>query len=174
MKQIVLVLTLLVLSLSGCARAPKYDVVIRHGTIYDGSGAAGKVSDLAILDDRIAAIGDLSAERGREEVDATGLDVAPGFINMLSHSETSLIEDGRSQGALRQGVMTALIEGAVRYAQAAGSPALEAYPIDTAVPGSTRNLFPGTRTAFERAGFVIVAQRSAERPVMRHLLGRNP
>ena len=103
-KAIVCVLALLASSAVGCARAPKYDVVIRHGTIYDGTGAAGKVSDLAILDDRIAAIGDLSAERGREEVDATGLDVAPGFINMLSHSETSLIEDGRSQGALRQGV----------------------------------------------------------------------
>ena len=103
-KAIVCVLALLASSAVGCARAPKYDVVIRHGTIYDGAGAAGKVSDLAILDDRIAAIGDLSAERGREEVDATGLDVAPGFINMLSHSETSLIEDGRSQGALRQGV----------------------------------------------------------------------
>ena len=104
MKQSWATVTLIALSLAGCARAPKYDVVIRHGTIYDGTGAAGKVSDLAILDDRIAAIGDLSAERGREEVDATGLDVAPGFINMLSHSETSLIEDGRSQGALRQGV----------------------------------------------------------------------
>ena len=65
----------------------------RH--VYDGTGAAGKAGDVAILDDRIAAVGDLAAERGREEVDATGLAVAPGFINMLSHSETSLIEDGR-------------------------------------------------------------------------------
>ena len=78
--------------------AAKYDVVIRHGTIYDGTGAPGKSGDVAILDDRIAAIGDLGGERGREEVDATGLAVAPGFINMLSHSETSLIADGRSQG----------------------------------------------------------------------------
>jgi N-acyl-D-aspartate/D-glutamate deacylase len=106
MKQIACVLALAssCLAGSGCATPPKYDVVIRHGTIYDGTGAAGKAGDVAILDDRIAAIGDLSAERGRDEVDATGLAVAPGFINMLSHSETSLIEDGRSQGALRQGV----------------------------------------------------------------------
>src|SRR5882724_422403 len=90
--------------ITACATPPTYDVVIRHGTIYDGTGAAGKVGDVAILDDRIAAVGDLGAERGREEVDATGLAVAPGFINMLSHSETSLIEDGRSQGTLRQGV----------------------------------------------------------------------
>jgi N-acyl-D-amino-acid deacylase len=91
---------------AGCSKppAPKFDVVIRHGTVYDGTGAPGKTGDVAILDDRIAATGDLGAERGREEVDATGLAVAPGFINMLSHSETSLIEDGRSQGTLRQGV----------------------------------------------------------------------
>jgi len=89
---------------AGCARPPAYDVVIRHGTIYDGTGAAGRAADLAILDDRVAAIGDLGAERGRDEIDATGLAVAPGFINMLSHSETSLIADGRAQGTLRQGV----------------------------------------------------------------------
>ncbi len=89
---------------AGCNRPPKYDVVIRHGTIYDGTGTPGTIGDLAILDDRVAAIGDLGAERGRDEVDATGFAVAPGFINMLSHSETSLIEDGRSQGTLRQGV----------------------------------------------------------------------
>ena len=106
MKTSAIALALLPLLVAGCAtpRAPRYDVVIRHGTIYDGTGAAGKTGDLAILDDRIAAVGDLSAERGRNEVDATGLAVAPGFINMLSHSETSLIEDGRSQGTLRQGV----------------------------------------------------------------------
>ena len=89
---------------SAARRRPQYDVVIRHGTIYDGTGAAGKIGDVAILDDRVAAVGDLGAERGREEVDATGLAVAPGFINMLSHSETSLIEDGHAQGTLRQGV----------------------------------------------------------------------
>ena len=104
MKQSLVAILLVALVIAGCAKTPAYDVVIRHGTIYDGTGAAGRVADLAILNDRIAAIGDLGRERGRDEVDASGLDVAPGFINMLSHSETSLIEDGRSQGALRQGV----------------------------------------------------------------------
>src|SRR4051794_8684334 len=99
------VVALIAAASAACSKPPaKYDVVIRHGTIYDGTGSSGKTGDVAILDDRIEAIGDLSAERGREEVDATGLAVAPGFINMLSHSETSLIEDGRSQGTLRQGV----------------------------------------------------------------------
>src|SRR3954465_6259177 len=105
MTRLTLLLPVSALLLTACAKPPaKYDVVIRHGTVYDGTGGAGKAGDVAILDDRIAAVGDLAAERGREEVDATGLAVSPGFINMLSHSETSLIEDGRSQGTLRQGV----------------------------------------------------------------------
>src|SRR3954449_8275942 len=99
------VVALIAAASAACSKPPaKYDVVIRHGTVYDGTGTPGKEGDVAILDDRIEAVGDLSAERGRDEVDATGFAVAPGFINMLSHSETSLIEDGRSQGTLRQGV----------------------------------------------------------------------
>jgi N-acyl-D-amino-acid deacylase len=97
-------LTFVTLLAGGCAPAPQYDVVIRHGTVYDGTGAAGVVQNLALQGDRIVARGDLGRARGRQEVDATGLAVAPGFINMLSHSETSLIADGRSQGAIRQGV----------------------------------------------------------------------
>jgi N-acyl-D-amino-acid deacylase len=97
-------LPLIVMLATACAGQPQYDVVIRHGTVYDGTGAAPVVEDLGINGDRIAARGDLSAARGREDVDASGLALAPGFINMLSHSETSLIADGRSQGDLRQGV----------------------------------------------------------------------
>jgi N-acyl-D-amino-acid deacylase len=106
------VLTLLtqlaMLACAGCAPAPQYDLVIRHGIVYDGTGAAGAVQDLAIQADRIAARGDLSAARGRQEIDASGLAVAPGFIDMLNHSETSLIADGRSQGMIRQGVTLAV------------------------------------------------------------------
>src|SRR5437764_10442455 len=99
-------LTLLVILACGsCSpQTPQYDVVIRGGTVYDGTGAAGVVQDVAIQNDRIAARGSLGHTRGRQEIDAAGLAVAPGFINMLSHSETSLIADGRSQGAIRQGV----------------------------------------------------------------------
>jgi N-acyl-D-aspartate/D-glutamate deacylase len=97
-------IALIAATFAGCSKPPAFDVVIRHGTIYDGTGAPGRAADVAILDDRIAAIGDLRSERGRDEVDATGLAVAPGFINMLSHSETSLIQDGRAQGSIRQGV----------------------------------------------------------------------
>jgi N-acyl-D-amino-acid deacylase len=95
---------LVLLVVCGCARVPQYDLVIRHGTVYDGTGAAGVVQDVAVQGDRIAARGDLSRARGRQEVEATGLAVAPGFIDMLNHSETALIADGRSQGMIRQGV----------------------------------------------------------------------
>ena len=93
---------------ASCAAAPQYDVVIRHGTVYDGSGSPGVVQDLAIDKDRIAARGELGGARGRQEVDASGLAVAPGFIDMLNHSETSLIADGRSQSGIRQGVTLAV------------------------------------------------------------------
>jgi N-acyl-D-amino-acid deacylase len=100
-KKLLLAIGLLAAS---CAAAPQYDVVIRHGTVYDGSGVAGAVEDLAIQGDRIAARGDLSGARGKQEIDASGLAVAPGFIDMLNHAETSLIADGRSQSGIRQGV----------------------------------------------------------------------
>ncbi|MEZ5417237.1 MAG: amidohydrolase family protein [Vicinamibacterales bacterium] len=90
--------------MAGCSQPPQYDLVIRHGTVYDGTGAPGVVQDVAVQGDHIAAVGDLSKAVGRQEVDATGLAVAPGFIDMLNHSETSLIADGRSQGMIRQGV----------------------------------------------------------------------
>jgi N-acyl-D-amino-acid deacylase len=80
-----------------------HDVVIRGGTVYDGTGAQPFGADVAIDDDRIAAVGKV-AERGRTELDAGGLAVAPGFINMLSWATTSLIADGRSQSDIRQGV----------------------------------------------------------------------
>lgn len=92
------------LAWAAAACGPKYDVIIRHGTVYDGSGRAGRVADVAIAGDSIVAIGDLTHARGTQEIDATGLAVTPGFINMLSHSEESLIEDPKSQSELRQGV----------------------------------------------------------------------
>ncbi len=81
-----------------------YDLIIRNGTIYDGSGAPPFTADLAINGDRIADMGDLGYAQGKTEIDAAGLAVAPGFINMLSWASTSLLIDGRSQSDLRQGV----------------------------------------------------------------------
>ncbi|MBN1137784.1 MAG: D-aminoacylase [Anaerolineae bacterium] len=81
-----------------------YDLIIRNGTVYDGSGAPPYTGDVAIQGDTIAATGPLGRVRGRTEIDASGLAVAPGFINMLSWAGVSLLEDGRSQSDIRQGV----------------------------------------------------------------------
>jgi len=92
------------LLLGACAPAADYDVIIRNGTIYDGSGEAPFVADLAIDADTIAAIGTLEDVRGRTQIDAQGLAVTPGFINMLSWANESLIHDGRGLSDIRQGV----------------------------------------------------------------------
>jgi N-acyl-D-amino-acid deacylase len=81
-----------------------YDVVIRNGMIYDGSGSAPYKGDIAFQGNKIAAVGNRKGIKGRTEVDATGLAVAPGFINMLSWAVDTLIEDGKSQSDIRQGV----------------------------------------------------------------------
>jgi N-acyl-D-amino-acid deacylase len=90
----------------GAAKAParSYDVVIRGGEILDGSGGKPVLGDVAVKGDRIAYIGPHAPGRGKTEIDATGKAVAPGFINMLSHSEDSLWADGRGLSELRQGV----------------------------------------------------------------------
>jgi N-acyl-D-amino-acid deacylase len=97
-------LPLLLALLSACASAAEYDLIIRNGTLYDGSGQPPVTGDVAVDGDRIVRLGDLGQSAGRQEVDAHGLAVAPGFINMLSWANVSLIEDGRSQSDIRQGV----------------------------------------------------------------------
>ncbi|HCQ98793.1 MAG TPA: aminoacylase [Acidobacteria bacterium] len=89
---------------SACAPPPDHDLILRNGTIIDGIGTPSFVGDLAINDDRITAVGDLGDSRGVTELDVSGLVVAPGFINMLSWAGEALLEDGRSQGDIRQGV----------------------------------------------------------------------
>jgi N-acyl-D-amino-acid deacylase len=83
---------------------PQYDVLIRNGTIYDGAGREPIIGDIAINGDRIVAVGEVEGGSGTVEVDATGMAVAPGFVNMLSWATESLILDGRSQSDIRQGV----------------------------------------------------------------------
>jgi N-acyl-D-amino-acid deacylase len=85
-------------------RGTLYDVMIRGGTIYDGRGGAPYVGDVGIIGDRIRVTGNFSIPPAKLEIDARGMAVAPGFINMLSWANESLIQDGRSQGDIRQGV----------------------------------------------------------------------
>jgi N-acyl-D-amino-acid deacylase len=94
----------IILLLISCTNKSKYEVIIRNGLVCDGSGSASYKGDLAINGDTIAAIGNLRNAHGITEIDAGGKAVAPGFINMLSWADKSLIEDGRSQSDIRQGV----------------------------------------------------------------------
>jgi N-acyl-D-amino-acid deacylase len=81
-----------------------YDLIIRNGTVFDGSGHAPIRADVAVRGERIAAIGQLSEAKARSEINANGLAVAPGFINMLSWATETLLVDGTSQSDIRQGV----------------------------------------------------------------------
>lgn len=99
-----IVIALALLSATGCSQNEDYDVIIRNGMIYDGTGSKPYKADLAIQADTIAFIGDLSDSKGRKEIDAAGKTVSPGFINMLSWANETLIEDGRSMSNIHQGV----------------------------------------------------------------------
>jgi len=106
MQKATLLFHAMILSVSvtcACRPAKTYDVVIMSGEIYDGSGESSYVADLGIKDDRITAIGQLQPDADLV-IDARGLAVAPGFINMLSWASETLIQDGRSQSDIRQGV----------------------------------------------------------------------
>jgi N-acyl-D-amino-acid deacylase len=89
--------------------AAEFDVIIKNGTVYDGRGGEGQHLDLAIKGDRIAGLGDFKSAKAKSVIDAKGMAVAPGFINMLSWSNESLIQDGRSQSEIRQGVTTEIM-----------------------------------------------------------------
>ena len=88
------------------ASTKPFDVLIKGGLVYDGTGKAPLRADVGIRGDRIVAVCDLSSESAKTDIDARGLVVSPGFINMLSGSVESFIIDGRSQGEIRQGVTT--------------------------------------------------------------------
>ncbi|HRH51607.1 MAG TPA: D-aminoacylase [Panacibacter sp.] len=100
------ILFILCITITACNNAPVYDTIIRNGTIYDGNGGEPYNADVAINADTIAFIGDLKNATAKNEIDAKGKAVAPGFINMMGHSEESLFQDGRAQSDIRQGVTT--------------------------------------------------------------------
>ncbi len=94
----------LLIMLASCTEPVQYDLIIRNGLIYDGSGIPPIEGSVAINADTIAMVGDLGKATGLKEVNVEGMAISPGFINMLSWANISLIEDGRSQGDIRQGV----------------------------------------------------------------------
>src|SRR3989454_10875016 len=89
--------------------AADFDVIIKGGTVYDGTGAEPKRVDVGVRGDRIVGVGDFKTAKAKTVINANGLAVAPGFINMLSWSTQSLIQDGRSQSEIRQGVTTEIM-----------------------------------------------------------------
>lgn len=95
---------ILLMAIAGTVLAADYDVIVRNGMIYDGTGAPPYAADVAIDGDRLVAIGDFSQRTADTSIDATGLAVAPGFFNMLSHAHLSLIKDGRAMSDVLQGV----------------------------------------------------------------------
>ena len=103
------------------ARRSDYDLVIRGGTVFDGIDVAGRELDLAIANGRIVAIDPRIAARGREEIDARGQAVSPGFVDIHSHGDGTLSEDPRAESVIRQGITT-IVVGADGGSRANGSP----------------------------------------------------
>src|SRR5438477_12696503 len=87
----------------------EFDLLMKGGTVYDGGGGEGRAVDVTVRGDRITGVGDFHNASAKNVIDARGLAVAPGFINMLSWSNESLIQDGRSQSEIRQGVTTEIM-----------------------------------------------------------------
>ena len=95
--------------LPAAAQETRYDLVIRRGHIIDGTGNPWFQGDVAVQGDRIVALGSIPADASEQEIDAAGLVVAPGFIDMHSHSDWLLLEDGRAHSKIRQGVTTEVL-----------------------------------------------------------------
>ena len=109
MKRAIFCFSLLLAVTSVSIIAADFDVIIKNSAVYNGTGSEAQHVDLAIRGDRIAGVGDYKNATAKTVIDARGLAVAPGFINMLSWSTESLIQDGRSQSEIRQGVTTEIM-----------------------------------------------------------------
>ncbi len=99
-----------------------HDMILRGGTVFDGTGASGRVLDVGITNGRIAEISARIAGRGREEIDLRGLIVAPGFVDLHSHADSALFDDARAESVIRQGITT-IVGGADGSSRATGTPA---------------------------------------------------
>jgi len=94
--------------LHGCAAGKKYDLVVKDGLVFDGLGRPGRMADLGLLEGRIASIGAIPASRGRSIIEAKGLAVAPGFIDVHQHTDVELLVNPKAESVVRQGVTTVI------------------------------------------------------------------
>src|SRR5437588_6050337 len=104
-----LLVPVLALSTATTPQDPDYDLILRNGKIVDGSGNPWFHGDVAVRGDRIVAVGRVPPGAARREIDVKGLIIAPGFIDMHSHSDFLLLEDGHAQSKVRQGVTTEVL-----------------------------------------------------------------
>ena len=109
MRFVAALVTLLAASFPARAAEPEYDLLIRNGRIVDGTGNPWFLGDVAITGDQIVAVGRVPQGKAKRTIDAKGLVVAPGFIDMHSHSDDLLLEDGHAQSKIRQGVTTEVL-----------------------------------------------------------------
>ena len=101
-------LAALLLTTSACGEAP-YDLLIRNGTVIDGTGTEGRKADVGIRDGKIVRVGDLGSASSTGIIDASGLVVAPGFIDIHNHSDNTILVDPRAESMVRQGVTTMIL-----------------------------------------------------------------
>ena len=151
-----LLLLSLAVFLSGCGGGERFDLIIEHGWVVDGTGNPRRLADVGIRGDSIAAVGDLGALPARRRVDASGLTVAPGFIDMLGWSDLKVLADGRALSKVTQGITTEVTgEGSSVAPQTSGTIAEDAdYHRSLGVTVDWHD-FAGYFRAFEAAGSAI-------------------
>jgi N-acyl-D-amino-acid deacylase len=111
MKRVLVVFALLIVLTNGAqGQRPEFDLLIRGGRVVDGTGNPSFVGDVGVRDGRVAAVGRLAGRTAARTIDATGLAVAPGFIDIHNHSDDTIVEDGNAESMIRQGV-TSMIFG---------------------------------------------------------------
>src|ERR687893_748008 len=135
------------LAVTAAGQPPTFDVLVRNGQVLDGTGSAPRRTDVGIRDGRIVAVGALATQTARRTIDASGLIVAPGFIDLHTHSEMPLLADGTAQSKVRQGVTLDIMGESSSVAPRDGLPAAAA---DGPVPNWTT--FRGYFERLEKQG----------------------
>lgn len=172
-----LLLLLAVVSVSLAGQAPEFDILIRGGQVLDGTGAPAARVDVGIRGDRIAAVGALGSASAKRVIDAAGLTVAPGFIDLHTHSEMPLLADGTAQSKVRQGVTLDIMGESTSAAPRDGLDTPGTTPGNLGGDGVTPDwtTFSGYFERLERQGISINAiSHVASEQIRRVVMGYEP